>query len=108
MVEHPGAQDTLEGIAQWWLLEQDLRFKIEYVSEAVAELVARELLLERRMPDSRIHYRINPAKQEDVALFLKSRSPDQTSQQTPIDRRLELTVLGLRARRERLDREKIR
>jgi hypothetical protein len=41
------AQDTLEGIAEWWVLEQRIRHVITEVKKALAELVANGVVLER-------------------------------------------------------------
>ncbi len=70
--EHSGAQDTLEGIVEWWLLEQRIRQQAAEVSEVLDELTSRRLVLERRAGDSRIHYRINPVKMKEVRQLLKS------------------------------------
>jgi len=45
--EHPQAQDTLEGIVEWWLLEQQIKCRTVQVKEALAELVARGFVLAR-------------------------------------------------------------
>ena len=57
---HRDAQDTVEGIAEWWLLEQRLRPLIAEVKKALNELVANGLVLERRGRDGRVRYRLNP------------------------------------------------
>ena len=44
---HPDVQDTLEGIAEWWLLGQEVRNHVPVVKRAPAELVAQDLVLER-------------------------------------------------------------
>lgn len=52
----PEARDTLEGIVEWWLVEQRIVEQTAVVREALAELVAGGLLLERRGADSRTLY----------------------------------------------------
>ena len=66
LVDHPKAQDTLEGIVEWWLLERKIEFVTASVKEALSELVAKELILEKKGPDSQIHYRINQKKYEEI------------------------------------------
>lgn len=56
--ENPEAGDTLEGILEWWLLNQTIRFEMQTVSEAVASLVAEGLIVERKGRDSRTIYKI--------------------------------------------------
>ena len=59
LIGHPGAQDTLEGIVEWWLWEQRIRHQMAIVQEALSDLVAENLVLKRQGKDSRTHYRIN-------------------------------------------------
>ncbi len=59
MTRHPEAQDTLEGLTQWWLLEREIVTQASEVQAALAELSARELILEYRSNDGRLHYSLN-------------------------------------------------
>jgi hypothetical protein len=56
---NPSAEDTLEGIAQWWLLEQQIRIERARVKAALKRMVERKLLIVRRGLDGRTHYRLN-------------------------------------------------
>ncbi len=69
---HPLAQDTLEGIAEWWLLEKRIRRPTTQVQRAVGQLQAAGLLVARTGTDGRVHYRLNPRKRKTVALILRS------------------------------------
>jgi hypothetical protein len=71
LIENPKARDTLEGIVEWWLLEQEIKFETARVQEALSELVAKELILEKKGPDLQIHYRINQKKYEEIKNSLK-------------------------------------
>ena len=66
LVDYPKAQDTLEGIASWWLLERTIRFQAAEVKKALAELVARGLVIEQKGNDSVVHYRVNRGRLEEV------------------------------------------
>jgi|GEM_PF-4263764 len=44
---HPHARDSLEGIAEWWLLEQKIRETTEDVSKALSELTSKGLIVEQ-------------------------------------------------------------
>jgi len=76
---HRDAQDTVEGIAEWWLMEQRIRCMIREVKQALAELVSQGLVLERGGRDGRVHYRLNPRKQRTVAQHLKENVSEPTS-----------------------------
>lgn len=55
---NPTAGDTLEGIARWWILRQRITESIDLVRRALANLVAADLVVERRMLDGQIYYRL--------------------------------------------------
>lgn len=80
---HPNAQDTVEGIAEWWLLEQRIRHVSRHVKQALAELVAQGMVLERTGEDARVHYRLNPRKRKTLAQVLNEAPPD--SHDVPFD-----------------------
>ena len=58
LMDNPDAGDTFEGIVEWWLLHQRIKFETETVSEAVAKLVAEGLIAEEKGSDSRSIYRV--------------------------------------------------
>jgi hypothetical protein len=57
---NPMAQDTLEGIVAWWLLEQKIEEAASGVKAALAKLVIEKKLSAKKGPDGRIHYRLRP------------------------------------------------
>lgn len=72
--EHPDAQDTLEGIVRWWLLEQEIKREMYKVQEALTELVNRGLVLERKGSNSQVRYLINQSKLKEIQELLKKGS----------------------------------
>lgn len=76
---HRDAQDTVEGIAEWWLLERRIRHVITEVKQALDELVTQKMVLERKGLDGRVYYRLSPRKHRTVAHLLSEAplgSPD--------------------------------
>jgi hypothetical protein len=71
VAENPDAQDTLEGIVQWWLLDQLTEGHAARVKEALAELVGADLMLERRGKDSRTYYKINRRKLKEISALVR-------------------------------------
>jgi hypothetical protein len=65
--ENPESGDTLEGIVEWWLLEQKIKNRTVEVKEALSELVERGLIIEEEFIDSRKHYRVNREKIKEVS-----------------------------------------
>jgi hypothetical protein len=68
--KNPDAQDTLAGIAEWWLPRQQITIQPSRVKDALVWLVARELILEVKGKDSQSHYRINDRKWPEVETML--------------------------------------
>jgi hypothetical protein len=69
---NPDAQDTLEGITEWWLLHQQIMQQTENVRQALAELTRRGLINARTGADSRVHYGVKGDKREEIEALLKS------------------------------------
>lgn len=70
LAEHAEAQDTFEGIVEWWLLEQRIESQAALIKEVLGELAARRLIVGRRAADSRVHYRVNRGKLKEVQKLL--------------------------------------
>jgi len=77
--DNPDAGDTFDGIAEWWLLSQQIKFETRNVSEAVARLVSEGLIEEHHEADSRKTYRINKTRAREIRHMLRQaqRSSDQ-------------------------------
>ena len=73
LAKNPDAQDTVEGIAEWWLLAQEIERQVLKVKEALAALVAKDLIVERKGKDSRIYYRLNKRRTKEIFELLKHR-----------------------------------
>lgn len=65
LLEHPEAQDTIDGIADWWLTERRVRQSIAEVEIALGQLVARGLVDVAVREDGKPHYRLKPVKPQD-------------------------------------------
>lgn len=73
LAENPDAQDTSEGIAEWWLLGQATRPNTARVEEALTELVSSGLVLARRGKGARTYYKINRRKLKEISALLARR-----------------------------------
>lgn len=62
LAEHPNAEDTLEGIAEWWLLEWRIRNYVPKVREALESLVEKGKV-ETRKVGRKTLYRLSRKKQ---------------------------------------------
>ena len=68
---NPDAQDTLEGIIEWWLLDQNIKRQSERVKQALAQLTERGLIVARMGTDSRVHYGVDRSKRDEIESLLK-------------------------------------
>lgn len=69
--ENVGAQDTFEGIVEWWLLEQGIRQRAAEVREVLDELSGRKLIVARTGRDARTRYRLNRRKLKAIRAMLE-------------------------------------
>ena len=74
--DHPAAKDTLDGIAQWWLLREWSERKLKQVERAVSFLVSQELVVESSRVGLSPYYQINTGKNREISNMLKA-SEDQ-------------------------------
>ena len=66
LTRHPEARDTVEGIAEWWLLRQQIHDQTAAVRAALEQLVLEDLVLERRGLDGRAFYQLNRSKLRQI------------------------------------------
>lgn len=59
LLRHTAAEDTVEGIVEWWLLEEKIKHRTKEVQRALDAMVVEKLIVARESKDSRIHYRLN-------------------------------------------------
>ncbi|MBC8029047.1 MAG: hypothetical protein H7Z16_02965 [Pyrinomonadaceae bacterium] len=74
LIDNPKAQDTLEGIVTWWLLERTIKQQTLLVKEALAMLVKDRLVLAQTGNDSRTHYKINGRQRKRIISLLQQES----------------------------------
>ena len=71
LANNPDAEDTLDGIIEWWLLQQRIEDEMSRVKEALALLVSNQLLIESSGRDARVFYRVNKSKLDDIRNLIK-------------------------------------
>ena len=72
VAEKPSAEDTVEGIVEWWLLEEEIKCRVTEVKQVLAELVARGFIVERTGQDQRTRYQLNRDRLEEVLAWLSN------------------------------------
>ena len=56
----PGAQDTIDGILHWWVLDSCIRKWEPKIAKSVAGLVERGFLEKKPSPDGKVFYHVSP------------------------------------------------
>lgn len=74
LADHADAQDTLEGIVQWWLLERNIINRTEAVKQALDMLTQEGLMIQSTDGDFRVHYSLNRERYEAIDKRLKTPS----------------------------------
>jgi hypothetical protein len=72
--ENPEAQDSIEGILQWWLLERTVHYEKIRVEQVIEELVSRDFIVARQNAGSPIIYSLNPSKLAEIHLIYRKKS----------------------------------
>jgi hypothetical protein len=84
LLRHPEAQDTVEGVAEWWLLERRVAEAMANVEAVVSSLVAREFLVATEAKDGRVYYRLNREREREIRCHLrKAGSPGDEMESSP-------------------------
>jgi hypothetical protein len=60
LVRHPEAQDTLDGILHWWVLDACVKRWAPRIEETVMQLVEQGFLEKKSSSDGKIFYRVSP------------------------------------------------
>jgi hypothetical protein len=73
LIDNPKAEDTLEGIVTWWLMERTIKQQTLSVQGALAMLVADGLLIAQTGGDSRTYYKINRRQRKRIISLLQQK-----------------------------------
>ena len=79
LLEHPQAQDTMEGIVEWWLLEQRIRCAIADVETALSDRVKNDFVIAVQRADGRISYELNREKEREIRRHLREAQATHTA-----------------------------
>ena len=60
LARHPDAQDTIDGILHWWVLDACVRKWAPKIAGTVAQLVEQGFLEQQRCADGNVFYRVSP------------------------------------------------
>jgi hypothetical protein len=59
LARHPDAQDTMDGILHWWVLDAYIQKWAPKIAKTVAQLVEQGFLEQKRSADGNVFYRVS-------------------------------------------------
>ncbi len=62
LLDHPDAEDSLEGVVEWWLHEQEIRHRTTEAKAALDCLVKKGFVIEKKTEGRPPVYRFNPER----------------------------------------------
>ena len=74
LTQKPSAKDTFEGIAEWWLLKQQINQAVETVNKVLESLVAKEFVQVTKYKGQETYYQINKKKLPEMKTYLEGLS----------------------------------
>ena len=70
LMDNPDAQDTFEGIVDWWLLQQDIKRNVALVRKTVDDLIYQGFLLERQGLGRAKYYQVNRERLPEISALI--------------------------------------
>lgn len=74
LLKNPDAKDTLEGIVNWWLLQQDIQRNVVLVKKTVERLLTKGFILAGHGNDSKTYYYLNPEQIPAISALIERKA----------------------------------
>ena len=74
LLDNPDAKDTMDGIMNWWMLQQDIKRNVALIKKTVQALLHAGLLLVRHGTDSTKYYQVNRARLAEISALIEMNS----------------------------------
>ncbi len=71
-MENPDAQDTFEGIVDWWVLQQDIKRNVTLIRKTVDGLIHQGFLLERQGNGRTKYYQVNRERLPEISALIQN------------------------------------
>ena len=75
LTQKPSAKDTFEGIAEWWLLKQEINKAVDNVDQALALLESKGFVSVKHYRGQEKYYQLNKEKLQEAKKFLREKKP---------------------------------
>ncbi len=71
LVKQPGAKDTFQGIAEWWVMKEQINQSLENISDAMDMLVSKGFIIVKEYHDQPNYYQLNEEKLPEIKVELE-------------------------------------
>lgn len=69
--KNPAIKHTAEGIARYWIFQQRLEERLDFVMHAISYLVEQGFLQEIKLADGGSYFKVNKRKLKDIPSILE-------------------------------------
>jgi DNA-binding transcriptional ArsR family regulator len=66
LVMQPSAKDTFQGIAEWWIMKEQIDQSVDRISKALEKLVAEGFIVVKEFRDQERYYQLNDEKLPEI------------------------------------------
>jgi DNA-binding PadR family transcriptional regulator len=66
LVMQPSAKDTFQGIAEWWIMKDQINQSVDTISKALEKLVAEGFIVVKEFRDQERYYQLNDEKLPEI------------------------------------------
>ena len=70
LMDNPDAKDTLKGIIDWWMLQQDIKRNVAQIRKTVDDLIHKGFLLEHKAIDRTKYYQVNRERLPEISALI--------------------------------------
>lgn len=70
LVTQPGAKDTFQGIAEWWIMREQINQSLANISQALDILVSKGFITVKEYRDQPSYYQLNEEMLEEIKIEL--------------------------------------
>ncbi len=66
LVMQPSAKDTFQGIAEWWIMKEQIDQSVDRISKALEKLVVEGFIVVKEFRDQERYYQLNDEKLPEI------------------------------------------
>ena len=72
LLNQPQAKDNVQGIAQWWILKEEVDYSVDLISRTLDQLESQGMVVVKTIGGTQKYYQINLSKMDEIRTLLNS------------------------------------